>query len=150
MKQRLEQDLKQALLARDSFRTTVLRGLKSVVLYAEVAAGSRDSGGLSDEEITALFQKEAKKRQDAIELYEKAGDSVRSTAELDEKKIIEEYLPARLSEAEVLAVVEQAIASLGANDIKMMGQVMAKVREETKGSADGSLVARLVKERLAS
>jgi uncharacterized protein YqeY len=138
------------LLARDSFRTTVLRGLKSAVLYAEVAAGSKDSGGLNDEEIIALFQKEAKKRQDAIDLYDQAGEAARSKAEQDEKKIIEEYLPAQLSEAEVAAIVDKVILELGANDIKAMGQVIGKVRAETKAAADGSLIARLVKERLGA
>lgn len=150
IKQRLEQDLKQALLARDSFRATVLRGLKSVILYAEVADGSRDTGGLADEAIIVLFQKEAKKRQDAIDLYQKAGDEQRAQAELDEKKVIEEYLPAQLSESEVADIVDKVIAELGATDIKAMGQVMAKVREETKASADGSVIARLVKERLGN
>lgn len=150
IKEQLERDLKQALIARDSFRATVLRGLKSSILYAEVAAGSKDSGGLSDEEIISLFQKEAKKRQDSIDLYDKAGDAERSKAEQDEKRIIEEYLPAQLSEEEIAAVVEKVIADTGASDIKAMGQVIAKVREQTKGAADGSLIARLVKERLTN
>jgi len=150
IKEQLERDLKQALIARDSFRATVLRGLKSSILYAEVAAGSKDNGGLSDEEIISLFQKEAKKRQDSIDLYDKAGDAERSKAEQDEKRIIEEYLPAQLSEEEIAAVVEKVIADTGASDIKAMGQVIAKVREQTKGAADGSLIARLVKERLTN
>jgi len=150
IKEQLERDLKQALIARDSFRATVLRGLKSSILYAEVAAGSKDSGGLSDEEIISLFQKEAKKRQDSIDLYDKAGDAERSKAEQDEKRIIEEYLPAQLSEEEITAVVEKVIADTGASDIKAVGQVIAKVREQTKGAADGSLIARLVKERLTN
>jgi len=150
IKEKLEQDLKQALLARDSFRTTVLRGLKSAILYAEVAAGSKDSGGLTDEEIVSLFQKEAKKRQDAVDLYEQAGDAARSKAEQDEKKIIEEYLPEQMSESEITEIVDKVIAEVGATDVKQMGQVMGKVRAETKGAADGSLIAKVVKERLGA
>lgn len=150
IKEKLEQDLKQALLSRDSFRATVLRGLKSAILYAEVAAGSKDSGGLTEEEIMSLFQKEAKKRQDAVDLYEQAGDVARSKAEQDEKKIIEEYLPEQMSEAEIIEIVDKVIAEVGATEVKQMGQVMGKVRSETKGAADGSLIAKVVKERLGA
>lgn len=72
LKDKLQQDLKQAMLARDSARSDVIKGLKSAILYAEVATGKRDEG-LSDDEIIKLFQKEAKKRSESAQLYIQGG-----------------------------------------------------------------------------
>ena len=147
IKSRLEQDLKQALLAGDSNRTTVLRGLKSVILYAEVAAGSRDEG-LPEPEVVSLLQKEAKKRQESADLYVQGGDQARADQELSEKKIIEEYLPAQLSEEQITDLVDKAIAETGATEQKHMGAVIAKVKEVSQGAADGATVARIARQRL--
>ena len=114
LEQRLEQDIKSALLAGNSARVTTLRGLKSAVLNVKVAEGKRDSG-LSDDEVIAIFSKEAKKRQESAALYSQGGDETRASAELSEKAIIEEYLPAQLSEAEVAAIVDEIIANTGAS-----------------------------------
>src|SRR5690606_6043418 len=109
--------------------------------------GVRDKG-LSDEEITELLSKEAKKRQESADLYKQGGREDREKAELAEKKIIEGYLPEQLSEDEISAAVDEAIKSTGASSMQQMGQVMAKVREATKGQADGGTIARIVKEKL--
>ena len=109
LKQQIEQDLKEALLGGQKDRATTLRGLKSVILYAEVAAGSREQG-LSDEQIVQLFAKEAKKRQESADFYVKGGSQERADAELVEKKIIESYLPQQLSDEELLKVVDDAMA----------------------------------------
>ncbi len=147
IKDQITQDLKQALLEGDKVKVTVLRGLKSVVGYAEVASGKRDSG-LDDQEIITLFQKEAKKRQESADLYLKAGDQTRADQEIIEKRIIEVYLPAQLSEAEIATHVDAAIAELSVTDSKAMGQVIGAVKARTRGAADGAIIARLVKERL--
>jgi uncharacterized protein len=147
IKSQLEQDLKQALLAGDSNRTTVLRGLKSVILYAEVAAGSRESG-LPETEVVSLLQKEAKKRQESADLYIQGGDQARADQELSEKKIIETYLPAQLSEDQITELVDKAIAETGATEQKQMGAVIAKVKEASQGAADGATVARIARQRL--
>ena len=144
----ITKDLKEALLQGDKVKATVLRGLKSVVGYAEVAAGKRDTG-LGDAETITLFQKEAKKRQESADLYLKAGDQERADKELAEKKIIEVYLPAQLSETEIAEQVDAVIAELGATDSKMMGQVIAGVKVRTGGAADGAIIARITKERLS-
>lgn len=149
IKDRLTQDLKTALLSRDGDRATVLRGLKSVILDAEIAAGVRDRG-LADETITALLQKEAKKRQESADLYAKTGEQERADKELAEKQVIETYLPAQLSEAEISALVDEAIAEVGASDARAMGQIIGLVKQKSKGAADGSAVARIVKEALNS
>lgn len=149
IKQQLEQDVKTALLAGDKDRVTTLRGLKSVILYAEVAKGVRDAG-LSDEEIIGLFAKEAKKRQESADLYSKGGNQPSADHELAEKKIIESYLPQQLADDELHAVVEGVVASLDTVTPQMMGQVIGLVKQKTEGRADGARIAQFVKERLTS
>jgi uncharacterized protein YqeY len=145
---KLQQDLKAALLAGDKVKATTLRGLKSTLLYAKVAQGKRDEG-LSDEEVIALLSKEAKKRQESADLYIQGGSQERADAELAEKALIESYLPAQLSEAEVREIVESVIAQTGASGMADMGRVIGMVRAKAGATADGALIARLVKERLA-
>lgn len=147
LKARIDQDLKTALLAGDKVLATTLRGLKSVILYAEVAKGTREQG-LGDEEIVALFSKEAKKRQESADLYIKGGNEERASAELAEKKVIEAYLPAQLSDEELSSLVDEAIRSLGVSGPSAMGQVIGAVKQKTAGQADGGRIAQLVKQHL--
>jgi uncharacterized protein YqeY len=147
LKQQLEQDLKKALLAGDKERAMTLRGLKSVILYAEVAKGVRDEG-LGDDEITALFSKEAKKRQESADLYKKGGDDSRAAAELAEKAMIEAYLPEQLGDEELAAIIDGIITELGVSGSQAMGQVIGQVKQKTANKADGARIAQLVKQRL--
>jgi uncharacterized protein YqeY len=147
LKLRIDQDLKQALLAGDKVLATTLRGLKSVILYAEVAQGLRDTG-LDDDAIIALFAKESKKRQESADLYRKGGSDERAEAELTEKKVIEQYLPAQLSDEALIAIVDAAIAESGASGPQAMGQVIGLVKQKAGVGADGGRIAVLVKERL--
>jgi len=148
LKQQLEQDLKAALLSGDKERATVIRSLKSVILYAEVAKGVRDEG-LGDAEIIELFAKEAKKRQESADLYIKGGSEDRAALELTEKKIIEDYLPQQLSEEELNAIIDQVITDIDAAGSQAMGMTIGKVKQLTSGRADGARIATLVKKRLA-
>lgn len=148
LKQRLEQDLKAALLAGDKEQATTLRGLKSVILYAEVAKGVRDQG-LGDDEIIALFAKEAKKRQESADLYKQGGSEDRAAAELAEKQIIENYLPKQLSEVEIRQLIEAAITEVNDSSMRAMGSIISLVKQKSGGAADGAVIARLVKERLS-
>jgi uncharacterized protein YqeY len=147
LEDKLEQDIKTALLAGDAQRVSVLRGLKSTLLNEKVAKGKRDSG-LTDEEVLPIFSKEAKKRQESADLYKQGGDETRQQAELSEKKIIEEYLPEQLSEDEIAKLVEEAIQQTGASQQKDMGKVIGAVRAKAGAQADGALIARLAKEKL--
>ena len=140
--------LKQALLQRDSETATTLRGLKSVILNAEVAAGKRDTG-LDNDEVVALLQKEAKKRQEAAAIYADAGDEARAAKELSEKDIIAQFLPEQLDETAVAQLVEGAIAELGASTMQDMGKVIGAVKAKAGATADGGLIARIVKEKLS-
>lgn len=147
MQDQINAHLKQALLGGDTQRVTVLRGLKTAITYAEVAAGKKDTG-LSDEEILNLFHKEAKKRQDSADLYAQAGEPGRAEAELAEKAIIDAYLPTQLSEDEIAAAVTAVIAELGAQGQQAMGQVIGAVKAKLGQAADGATIARIVKASL--
>jgi uncharacterized protein len=148
LEQKLEQDIKDALLSGDKTRATTLRGLKAVLLNVKVAQGKRDSG-LSDDEVLQVFTKESKKRQESADLYKQGGDTAgRAEAELAEKVIIDAYLPAQLSEAEITKLVEEAIAATGASGPQGMGQVIGQVKAKAGASADGAAIARIAKEKL--
>ena len=149
IKAQIEADLKQAMLAGDKTLVTTLRGLKSAILYVEVAKGKRESG-LSDAESIEVLTKESKKRQESAEMYLQGGSTERADAETAEKKIIDQYLPAHLSEAEITQLVADVINELGVKDKQAMGQVIGKVKERTKGAADGAVIAKIVQKRLAS
>lgn len=148
IKQRLEADIKSALLAGQKELVTVLRTLKSVILYAEVATNKRQEG-LSEAEHIALLSKEVKKRQDAADLYISVGESERAANELNELKIIAEYLPVQMSDEELNSLVDVAIAEQAEPmSQKLMGKVIAVVREKSDGRADGSRIATAVKTRI--
>lgn len=148
LKARIDQDLKTALLAGNKVLATTLRGLKSVILYAEVAKGVRGEG-LPDEEIVVLLGKEAKKRQESADLYRQGGNETKAAAELEEKTVIEQYLPEQLSDDELTAIVDQAIAASSATGPQAMGQVIGVVKLKAGAAADGGRIASLVKQRLA-
>jgi uncharacterized protein len=147
LKTRIDQDLKTALLAGDKVLATTLRGLKSTILYAEVAKGAR-SDGLPDDEIITLLGKEAKKRQESADLYKQGGSAEKAQAELDEKVVIERYLPAQLSDEELAAIIDEAVTTSGATGAQGMGQVIGVVKQKVGATADGGRIAGLVKKRL--
>jgi uncharacterized protein YqeY len=145
-KEKIDQDLKAALLGGDKERASVLRGVKSAVLYEEVAKGVRDSG-LPDDQIMSILQKEAKKRQESADLYIQGGNAEKADAELSEKKIIEEYLPAALSEEDIAKLIDE-IAAENPITKETMGATIASVKAKSGGAADGATVARLVRDRI--
>ena len=147
LEQKIEADIKAAQLAGDSQRLTTLRNLKAVLLNVKVATGKRDSG-LSDEEVLAQISKQSKQRQESADLYIQGGDQARADAELQEKAIIDSYLPEQLSEAEISKLVDEAIAQTEASGPAAMGQVIGAVKKQAGAAADGSLIARIAKEKL--
>jgi uncharacterized protein YqeY len=149
LEDRINQDLKQALLGRDARTATTLRGIKSAVLYAKVAQGLPRDVPTSDAVITAVLKKEAKKRQESADLYRQGGSEDRATNELAEKAIIERYLPTALDESQIISLIDEAIAeSSDAVDVRSMGRIIGHVQAKAAGAADGAMIARLVKERL--
>ena len=147
VKQQLDQNLKAAMLAGDKELATTLRGLKSAILYEEVALGKRDEG-LDEAATISVLQKEAKKRQDSADLYEKGGNNERRDKELAEKKIIGEYLPAELTDEELSKLVDEAIEAKGPLSQQTMGQIIGEVKSTSAGKADGARIAGMVRGRL--
>jgi uncharacterized protein YqeY len=147
LEERLEQDIKTALLARDTHTLTTLRGLKATLLNIKVASGKRGTG-LDDDEVIEALSKEAKKRQESADLYKQGGNSLRASLELKEKKIIQAYLPEQISENELTGIIEQVIKQSGATGMSMMGQVIGLTKAKVGAQADGSLIAKIVKEKL--
>ncbi|MGZ6005657.1 MAG: GatB/YqeY domain-containing protein [Candidatus Saccharimonadales bacterium] len=147
LKQQLDADIKQAMLGGDRTLTETLRGLKSAILYAEVAKGKRETG-LEDSEIIDVLSKESKKRQESADLYKQGGNEEKAQAELAEKEIIQKYLPEQLSEDDIKKLVDEVIASQGEVNPQMMGQIIGQVKQKAGASADGAVIARIVKDRL--
>ncbi len=145
LKNQIEQDLKQALLGGDKLRVEVLRGLKSAILYEEVAKHIRDTG-LDDDAILIVMKREAKKRVESAELYEKAGANERAQVERAEQAILNAYLPAQLTDEALTTIVETVIAQLG--DSAGMGQIIGVVRQKVGAQADGGRIAAIVKNKL--
>jgi uncharacterized protein len=147
MQEEIDKDLKSALLAGDRAKVETLRGLKNALQYEAVASGSKDRS-LTDEQIQRVLAREAKKRQEAADLYQQGGNQERANAELAEKQVIENYLPEQASEEEIRKTVEEEIAKLGSPTLADMGKVIGAVRGRLGASADGATIAGLVKERL--
>ncbi len=148
IKAQLDQDLKTAMLAGDKTLVTTLRGLKSAILYAEVASGERETG-IDDTTIIDLFMKEAKKRQESADLFTQGGNVEKATAELAEKAIIGQYLPAQLSDEELNKIVTEC---MGSNPVSMadMGRIIGAVKGKVGASVDGSRIAQAVKTRIST
>lgn len=147
LKQRIENDLKAALLGGDRFVGETLRGLKAAILNEEVAQNKRDTG-LSDAEIEQIVAKEVKKRNESAAIYEQNQREDAADSERREADVLAVYLPKQLSEAELKTVVDAKVSELGATDSKMMGQVIGAIKKEVGNTADGAMIAKLVKEAL--
>lgn len=142
---KINEDIKQAMLSGDKRKVGVLKGLKSAIQYAGITGNTAID--LTDQDVTLVLKKEQKKRVDAAELYKKANDIERSEQELYERDIIGEYLPDSLSEAELSKLIDTVITELGDASQKNMGQIISNVKQLTAGAADGSVIAKLVKQR---
>lgn len=147
IKEAIESDLKAAMLAGDKTLVTTLRGLKSAILYAEVASGSREAG-LSDQDVITLLTKEAKKRQESADLYDQGGNPEKAAAERAEKEVINKYLPAQITDEELHKAVEAVMSDMGGITKDQMGMVIGKVKAAVGAGADGTRIAAAVKARI--
>ncbi len=147
MKDKLNADLKAAMLARDSFLTDVIKGLKAAIVNQEIADKNREEG-LSELQIETLFAREAKKRLEAAELYRQGGNQAMADKEQAEYDIIMKYLPEQMSQEKITELVEAVITQTGAQDIKDMGKVIGAVKAQAGNTADGSLIAKIVAAKL--
>ena len=147
LKQRINDEMKAALLGGDRFVGETLRNLKAAILNEEVATGKRDEG-LSDEEVEKVIAREVKKRGESAKIYRDNARPELAEPEEKEAEILKAFLPEQLSEAEVTALVEQKIAELGASGPAAMGQVIGAVKVVVGNTADGAMIANIVKSKL--
>jgi len=138
---RLAQELKAAMIAKDAERLSTLRLLKSAVGYAQI---ERRTENLTEAEVVALIQKEVKKRRDAAEQYEKGGRPELASKEQQEITVLESFLPQPLALDELEQLVRAAIQETGATSKKQMGQVIKAVQARAAGRAAGKLISELV------
>jgi len=148
---RLRSDLTEAIRARDELRTATLRMVLTAVRSQEVAGASART--LSDADVVAVLGREARRRREAISAYEQAGRPDRAERESAELAVLEGYLPTQLSDAELGALVAEAVAAAraeGAGGPAAMGRVMKAVQPKVAGRAEGGRVAAEVRRQLAT
>lgn len=148
LKQQLRDELKNAMLAKDVNKTSVLRLLLSAVNYYEIQKGGAGYEA-TDEDILTVIQKEVKQRKDSIEQFTTANRQDLVDKETKEMEVLQTYLPKQLSEDEIKLLVQEAIKQTGASSMQDIGKVMVALMPKTKGKADGSLVSQIVKESLS-
>lgn len=145
----IQDDTKAALLGGDRFVGDTLRNLKAAILNEEVAQGKRDEG-ITDEEIEKIIAREVKKRNESILLYEQNGRPELAEVERKEAEVLSRYLPEQLSEDEVREIITAKIAEMGVSEPQAMGQVIGAVKQQVGNTADGAMIARVVKETLTN
>lgn len=149
LKQRIDDDLKAALLSGDRFHGETLRGLKAAILNEEVAKNVRDAG-LPDADIETVIAREVKKRNESAVLYDQNSRDDAAADERLEAEILSKYLPEQMTEAEIKTIVDAKVTELdAAGDMKKMGAVIGAVKADVGNKADGALVAQLVKQALS-
>jgi uncharacterized protein YqeY len=142
---RLEEEVKQAMLAREGARRDALR----LILNSLRSAEKELQRPLSDDEELQVLQRERKRRIEAAEAFRNGGREEQAAQEEAELAVLEEFMPEPLSEEELERIVDDAIAENGATSLRDMGRVMADVMPQVAGRADGSAVGQLVREKLA-
>ncbi len=144
LKQRISEDMKTAMKAKDSQRLGTIRLLMAAIKQREVD----ERISLDDAQILAVIEKMIKQRHDSISHYQTAGRQELVDQEAFEIDLLQAYLPPALSEAEIQSLISNAIKSLGASSIKDMGKVMAHLKPELQGRADMAKVGAIIKEFL--
>lgn len=142
---RLEQDFLRAYKSKDAIRVAVLRMVKTAIKNKQIELGREPD----HDETLALLAREAKKRQESIDLFATAGRSDLVAKERQELEILEAYLPVPMTREELASVVEATISELGASGMKDMGRVMQAVMAGRKAQVDGKILSELVRSRLS-
>lgn len=141
----LNKQIIEAMKAKNEVRLSTLKLLSNEIHNYKI-----DHPEMTEEEELSVVKKEAKRRKDAIESYSKANALERAEMEQEELKILQEFLPSEVGDADLKKFVDEAISETGAKEIKEMGKVIGLVMQKAKGNADGAKVAALVKEKLTS
>jgi uncharacterized protein YqeY len=142
---RLEEELTAAMRDRDSARRDALR----LILTSLRSAEKELRRPLSEQEELQVLQRERKRRLEAADAFREGGSDERADAEEEELAVLEEFMPEPLSEEELEAIIDDAIAENGATSMRDLGRVMADVMPQVAGRADGGVVSQLVREKLA-
>ncbi len=148
LRQKIDNDIKTAMLAKNKEELTALRSVKSLILLAETEKGS--SGEISLDVENKLLMKAAKQRKESAEIFQKEGRDDLTKKELFELDVISRYLPKQLSEGEVSGELKKIIEQVGAKGPQDMGKIMGVATKQLAGKADGKLISEIVKKLLAS
>lgn len=150
MRERLDEALKTALLAKDARAVSTLRLILAALKDRDIAERGKDNHrGLTDDEIVGLLQSMIKQRRESIQLYERGGRPELAAQEAEEIAVIERFLPPQMDEAEIESAVGAIIDEIGASSLKDMGRAMALVRERYAGRMDFAKAGAAAKARLS-
>ncbi|MGY3791271.1 GatB/YqeY domain-containing protein [uncultured Aquimarina sp.] len=139
--------MKEAMKAKDTNALTSLRAIKSAILLAQTESGAKED--LSEDQELKLLQKLVKQRKDSAAIFTEQGREDLAQPELDQAKVIEQFLPEQLSEEEIEKVIVDIIAKTGAEGMKDMGKVMGMASGQLTGKADGKTISTIVKAKLS-
>ncbi|MDB2606821.1 GatB/YqeY domain-containing protein [Zobellia sp.] len=146
LQQKVMEQMKAAMKAKDSVALESLRAIKSALLMAQTSGADQ---GLTEDDEVKLVQKLVKQRKDSAAIFTEQGRADLAEPELAQVAVIEQFLPEQLTEAEIEKVVVQTIDATGASGMKDMGKVMGMVSKELVGQADGKTISAIVKQKLA-
>lgn len=149
LKDRLGEDLKAAMRAKDEVRLRTIRSLRAALMEREIELRQGGTASLTEDQELAVVQKQAKQRRDAIEQFDAAERDDLARREREELAVIESYLPQQLSDDEIRSVVREVVAATGASSMKEMGKVMGPAMERLRGRADGRRVQEAVRALLS-
>ena len=149
LRERIDAEIKAAMKSKDKVRLETVRSIKKFILEKEVSVRPSGQETLTEAQEMEILMQIAKQRRDSIEQYTKAGREELAAQEAAELAIVEEYLPTQMSDAEVSAVIDEVIASVGATSAKDMGKVMGAAMQQLKGKADGKKIQDAVKAKLS-
>lgn len=139
--------LKDAMKSKNQVALRTLRAIKGELLIAKTEKGASDT--LSEDKEMSILQKMAKQRKESYEVFNSQNKDELAQAEKDEYEFINQFLPEKLTEEEILPIIERIIKDLNAESMKDMGKVMGKASAELKGKADGSIISKIVKGKLS-
>jgi len=143
----IDQEIKQAMLAKDQAKLRGLRAIKAALLLAKTEKGSAEE--ITEEAELKILQRLIKQRKESADIYKQQGREDLSTVEEEEIEVISAFMPKQLDRAEIEKVIAEVITSSGASSVKDMGKVMGLANQQLAGKADGKLIAEVVKAQLA-
>jgi uncharacterized protein YqeY len=145
--QTVDQEIKQAMLAKNEIRLRGLRAIKAALLLAKTEKGAQVE--LSEEAETKALQKQIKQRKDAVEIYQQQNRADLAKIELEEIAVLEDFLPKQLSPEELATAIKDIIQTLQVTDPKDMGKVIGAANKQLAGKSDGKSIAEMVKKVMA-